>query len=140
MKGDFPHLMNTRDNQNYVGPFPPLSMYNTNNMTSEEKNSFIQWHTKQVNKEFDLQREMLSYCRMDVTILRLACVRFRDLFMEITTIKDCDGNVTGFVDPFAHITIASACTQIYRVNFLREYYNIELNDGRCGIATFKSGE
>ena len=138
-KGDFPHLMNTRENQNYVGPFPPLTMYSIDNMNEEGREKFKAWHATQVDKIFDLQAEMLAYCQLDVTILRLACVRFRELFMNVTTVRDDDGEVTGYVDPFAHITIASACMQIYRVNFIEECHFISTTDGRTGMASYKSG-
>jgi len=139
-KGEFPHLMNRREFQNYVGPFPPLSMFATDRMGREEREQFIEWYGQQAGKTFDLQAEMLAYCRLDVTILRLACMRFRDLFLDITTKWDVDGNITGFVDPLAHITIASACMQIYRVNFIKEYYDVELADFRCGRAVFQAGQ
>lgn len=139
-KGDFPHLMNTRANQNYVGPFPPLDMYCMGHLNAADKENFKQWHAAQTGKSFDLQAEMLAYCRLDVVILRLACMRFRQLFLDITTVTDVDGTVTGFVDPFAHVTIASACMQIYRVNFITEHYDLELSDLRSGPGTYKSGQ
>ena len=139
-KGDFPHKMNRREFQNYVGPFPPLSMYSVDRMGKDERAKFIEWHGEQKDKIFDLQAEMLAYCRQDVAILRQACMRFRDLFIEITTKIDSDGEIAGFVDPFAHITIASACMQIYRVNFIKEYFDVELGDLRGGRAVFQGGE
>lgn len=139
-KGDFPHLMNTRDHQQYVGPFPPLSMYSIDRMGADEREHFIAWHSTQTGKVFDLQAEMLAYCRLDVVILRLACMRFRNLFMAVTTMRDSSGEVTGVVDPFAHITIASACMQIYRVNYIEELHSVTTADGLSGTASFKSGQ
>lgn len=139
-KGDFPHKMNTRENQNYRGAFPPLDMYGVESMNPDEKEKFVEWHAKQEGKIFDLQEEMLAYCRLDVTILRLACARFRQIFMEITTVSDDDGSVLGYVDPFAHITIASACMQVFRVNYIEEYHDITTLDQGQGRATFKSGK
>ena len=139
-KGDFPHLMNTKEYQDYCGTFPTLAMYNVNAMPVKERETFIEWHKKQSGKVFNFQKELLSYCKLDVTILRLACLKFRDIITEITTIKSDDGDVLGVLDVFAHVTIASACMQIFRVNFIEEYYDVTLCDGRGGKALFKTGK
>jgi hypothetical protein len=138
-KGDFPHKMNTRENQNYIGEWPSLQMYGVDFMSDANREKFIQWHSEQQGKIFDLQAELEAYCKVDVSILRMACIKFRDLIMEITKQVDVDGEILGQVDPFAQITIASTCMQIFRVNFIEEYYYVTLSDGRAGSAVFKSG-
>jgi hypothetical protein len=138
-KGDFPHKMNTRENKNYIGEWPSLEMYGVDFMRDGDREKFIQWHGEQQGKIFDLQSELEAYCKVDVSILRMACIKFRDLIMEITKQVDVDGEILGQVDPFAHITIASTCMQIFRVNFIEEYYDVTLSDGRGGLAIFKSG-
>ena len=66
-------------------------------------------------QRFDFQRELLSYCRSDVDILRRACLTFRQLFLEMTS-----GDGHGGIDPFQKcITIASACNLVFRTKFLR---------------------
>jgi len=60
--------------------------------------------------------------------------------MHVTKVYDDFGEVTGLVDPFAHVTIASACMQIYRVNFIEELYSVTTYDGHSGTASFKSGQ
>ena len=58
---------------------------------------------------FDFKKEMTTYCQMDVCILREACLKFRELFMEI-----------GSVCPFSEgVTLAGACSLIYRKNYLK---------------------
>jgi hypothetical protein len=138
-KGDFPHRMNTKENENYVGPWPSPELYGVDNMKQADRDKFLIWHKQQECKIFDLQKELEDYCKVDVTILRLACIKFRDLILEVTKITDTDGEILGQVDPFAHITIASTCMQVFRVNFIEEYYNVVLADGRGGVATYKSG-
>ena len=139
-KGDFPHKMNTRANQSYRGPFPPISMFGVDSMNKQDKEMFTTWHAQQVDKTFDLQEEMLAYCKLDVTILRLACTRFRQIFMDITTVSDDNGDVLGYVDCFAHATIASACMQVFRVNYIEEYHDIVTKDQGEGRAIFKGGK
>jgi hypothetical protein len=139
-KGDFPHKLNRSDMQDYIGPWPSLEAYDVDLMGESDREKFIAWHSEQQGKVFDLQKELLEYCRMDVTILRLACMKFRDLIMEITTVRGVDGEVTCRVDPFAHITVASMTMQIFRHNFMEEHHDVILSDGRGGTAVFKGGE
>lgn len=66
------------------------------------------------SQKTDFQTEILSYCRSDVDILRLACLRFRKMFIEITAKEGTSG-----IYPFEScITIASACNLVFRTNFL----------------------
>ena len=111
-KGYFPHLFNTAENQNYVGPLPPTSFYHPDGMSPDEKEKFLEWHNglKENNYVFDFQQEILTYCRSDVDILRRCCLEFRELFRDVTDI-----------DPFEKcLTIASACNLVFRKNFLKE--------------------
>lgn len=137
IKGDFPHRMNTLKNANYEGQFPGLEMYDIDSMSATEREEFIRWHSQQQGKKFNLQVEMLQYCRMDVTILRLGCMKFRKLMMDVTSMHDIEGSVISQIDPFSYTTIASACMNIYRVNFMKEYYDITLCDGRYGMGTLQ---
>ncbi len=72
----------------------------------------MEWHRalKESNYVFDFQKETLNYCRSDVHILRRCCLEFRELFRDVTDI-----------DPIERcLTIASACSLVYRTNFLDE--------------------
>ena len=40
-KGYFPHLFNTTENQNYVGPLPPSPFYHPDGMSPDEKEKFL---------------------------------------------------------------------------------------------------
>ena len=60
--------MNTKEYQDYTGEFPPLSMYSLDRMPSSDRAAFISWHDSQRGKFFDFQKELLAYCRLDVTI------------------------------------------------------------------------
>ena len=111
-KGYFPHMFNRDDKQDYVGPIPETHYYLPNTMKPEVRQEFLQWHAEQVenNYVFDFQKEMESYCRSDVDILRKCCLDFRDILQETTG-----------VDPFEKcLTIASVCHLVYRTNYLVE--------------------
>ena len=43
-KGHFPHFFNTKENENYVGPIPPVSYYNPDGMSRKDKEAFMTWH------------------------------------------------------------------------------------------------
>ncbi|KAK5647970.1 hypothetical protein RI129_002862 [Pyrocoelia pectoralis] len=89
-KGYFPHLFNTEENASYV-------------------DLFLKWYDEHKQDVFDMQRDLVEYCRSDVDILKRACMKFREMF-----INECD------VDPFTEsITIASACNLMFRRKFLQ---------------------
>ena len=111
-KGYFPHLFNKKENETYVGPIPPGPYYNPNGMSPNERETFLEWHNglKENNYIFNFQKEILTYCRSDVDILRRCCLQFRELFRDVTDI-----------DPFEQcLTIASACNLVFRTNLLKE--------------------
>jgi G:T-mismatch repair DNA endonuclease (very short patch repair protein) len=111
-KGIFPHLFNSKENQNYVGPLPDARFYSPDEMKSDEREQFIEWYSEMTRKNviFDFQKEIVRYCRNDVDILRRACMAFRKIFLE-----------RGDVCPFEECTtIASTCMRVFRKNFLRE--------------------
>ena len=111
-KGYFPHLFNKEENQNYVGPIPPEADYSPNTMKPEVREAFRAWHKEQRDNGyiFNFKEEIIKYCRSDVDILRKCCMEFREMLRGITDI-----------DPFEKcLTIASACHEVYRANFLEE--------------------
>ena len=111
-KGYFPHLFNKEENQDYVGPIPPVAYYSPNTMKPEAREAFLAWHKEQRESDyiFDFKEEIVKYCRSDVDILRKCCMEFREMLREITDI-----------DPFEKcLTIASACHEVYRTNFLKK--------------------
>ena len=56
-------------------------MYGPNSMSKEgRRECFTRYKNKIASNEiFDFQKEMLTYCRSDVDILRRACPTFKDL-------------------------------------------------------------
>jgi hypothetical protein len=118
-KGDFPHTFNTRENfnQRYFDTYPALEHYG-DSVDAEWYNS--------LRGPYDMHSDMEQYCKTDVVILRDACLTFRQLIRDVTAVETDDGVQS--VDPFSHVTIASTCMQIYRQNFLKEYYTATFND------------
>ncbi|XP_054272493.1 uncharacterized protein LOC128992778 [Macrosteles quadrilineatus] len=111
-KGYFPHLFNTLENQNYVGPMPAKEFYCPESMFEKSHEDFENWYNDQVANHvtFDFKKEILEYCLSDVDILAQACLKFRSIFLQ-----ECN------VDPFLEaVTIASACNLAFRRNFLKK--------------------
>ena len=111
-KGYFPHLFNKQENQDYVGPIPPATYYQPNGMKPKVREEFLAWHKEKVesNYVFNFKEEIEKYCRSDVDILRNCCMKFHEMLRDITDI-----------DPFEKcLTIASACHEVYRTNYLEK--------------------
>ncbi|XP_071581882.1 uncharacterized protein [Temnothorax nylanderi] len=111
-KGIFPHLFNTRENQDYIGPIPDTRYFSPEHMKAEERERFLSWHAEMTRNNFifNFQSKIIKYCRNDVDILRRACMAYRKIFLEC-------GNVCPFVEC---TTIASTCMRVFRKNFLRK--------------------
>ena len=117
-KGWFPHKFNTKLNQTYVGKYPPSEDYGCETMSSNKRKEFLEWYKKNENETFNFQAEMLKYCRSDVDILRRGCLKFRELML----------GVTGGIDPFDYVTIASVCMGIFKTLFLKEEHEREIKN------------
>ena len=110
-KGYFPHYFNTLGNQNYVGPMPTKYYYDPDHMKPGVRASFLKWYDERVaaNYVFDFKKELESYCRSDVNILRRGMLTFRSDFLKI-----------GNIDPLQYVTIASVCMALYRCKYMPE--------------------
>ena len=109
-KGSIPHLFNTMGNQDYVGPIPDKKYSDPEAMSVGERMEFHKWYDERdKDANYDFQQEMQTYCRSDVDIVHKCILIFRKLFIKSTGI-----------DPFEScVTIASACSLVYRTNFLK---------------------
>lgn len=112
-KGDFPHRFNRLENQHYIGPMPELKWYDAESKKKPEASEkLVKWHKNEVKKGtvFNLQEELKKYCINDVAILKEGCQTFIKNMRNILN-----------VDPMAdRITIASACSKVYRKFFMPE--------------------
>ena len=109
-KGYFPHWANTDQFCSYVGPYLDVKYYKPDSMSKEGREKFMVWYNEKVEQSviFDFQKEIESYCRSDVDILRRGCGQFRKVFMK-----------HGGIDPLLEsVTIADACNKVWRQNYL----------------------
>ena len=109
-KGDFPHLFNTIGRENYIGQWPEIKYYDTDFMTINQREIFLKWYDEQKTHIFNFKEELEKYCISDTNILMRCAMRFREIFK----------NVSG-IDPFTRsITIAMACMEIFKTNYLKQ--------------------
>ena len=52
-------------------------------MKPEPREEFLTWYEEHKDDEFDFQKEILHYCRLDVDILAQSCIKFRDRIMTV---------------------------------------------------------
>ena len=92
-----------------MGPWPDVQYYAPDFMKKSKRDDFLKWHSQQTGKTFDMAQELDAYCVSDVVLLRQSIMKFRRLFIDTTG-----------VDPITKAsTIASACSHVYRRNFLQ---------------------
>ena len=110
-KGFFPHLFNTPENQQYVGPMPPIEDYLPHTMPVKEFEKFQSWYQEKIDNEavFNFQKEFIAYCKSDVRLLQEGCMNFKRNFEKMAKFN-----------PFEHMTIASTCNRYLRTWCLRE--------------------
>ena len=48
-----PYHFNTRENQNYVGPYPEATYYGHDFMDEKERNELLEWLSERKDKVFD---------------------------------------------------------------------------------------
>ena len=106
-KGFFPHLFNTLENQDYIGPIPSAETYDPEGMSKKKMLEFNQWYAEQLedpNRLFNLQEEMIDYCISDVKLLKAGCLKFQEEFKE-----------KGDFNPMEKcVTVTSACNRYWR--------------------------
>jgi len=109
--GNFPHLLNTPEHQDCVGPVLPLDCYMPESMSRKGKQELKEWHQarREEDYEFNFQGELKVYGESDVRLPKKGCLTFKHQFEE----------QTGF-NPFNSITIASTCNKDFRVTHMME--------------------
>ena len=69
-KGYFPYLFNTKNNQQVKNvAYPSPEFYGDKYMQSKARDEFLNWHSHQNDKNFNLQEELIKYCLSDVDML-----------------------------------------------------------------------
>jgi G:T-mismatch repair DNA endonuclease (very short patch repair protein) len=112
-KGYYPHLFNTRANEDAPPQsLPDKKFFIPESMSQSDRQKFDEWHDELSGQNFIFEnfKEMVGYCENDVFILMQACSSFQKLFKEYTGL-----------DIFRKaITIASACNKVFRTKFLKK--------------------
>lgn len=108
-KGFYCHLFNKPSNDDYIGELPSKHFYCPESMSGEVREEFDKWYDSHTSDYvFDNRKELIEYCRQDVSILRKACLIFCKDFWACNQI-----------DPFMDAcTIAGACNKVFRSKFL----------------------
>lgn len=117
-KGYFPYSFCNPLHYGYEGPVPDQEWFTVDRSNPKKTANFEHWwnHLRNIGFVWNLERELEAYCRIDVDILRLACLRFRELMMEATTTEQAPHGV----DPFLFVTIASYVMHVYTRSFMPE--------------------
>lgn len=89
---------------------PDMTYYGICSMKTKDRESFIRWYNNEKNEIFNNKQELIKYCKQDVTILRLACLKFKSLLLDLTS-----------VNPFDQVTIAGTCMAIFKAKFVEPY-------------------
>lgn len=110
-KGFFPHLFNRPENFGYEGQIPAKHYYSPENFDTKKREEFDIWYHNQSTKIFNFDKELVSYCKSDVQLLKEGTLAFRNIILKITSNR---------IDPFYKcITIASLCHVIYRTLIMK---------------------
>jgi hypothetical protein len=114
-KGYFPHLFNTKNNQNYIGKYPDREFYGIKHFTEKKLIEFNEWYSSVEKNIFDFEKEIEAYCLSDVELLSKGCLEFRKIIINLSS------KIGNIIDPFKScITIASLCHLIYRTSLMDE--------------------
>lgn len=128
----FPHLYNLPSN--YISPLnhlPDRHYYCPESFSIEKREEFERWYNENYSTPFDLPKELESYCKNDVDILKHALVAYRTEWITITG-DDVLRN---------SMTIASACMRHFRAQHMEKdtlsltpEHGVERHDNQSVIA------
>lgn len=104
-KGYFPYRFLNDDTRMYVGPMPAVEWFDFDKLRDSERVDALRWYDSVKHTEIRLMDMCWDYCVSDVILLKEGCMKFRDLFLQITDNE---------IDPLQYITIASVCMSLFR--------------------------
>lgn len=82
-KGWFPYKFNTPENQDYVGPLPPLDAYEPQFKSKKDRKELVKWHRENRNRLYVFQQELEKYCQSDVDILAQALEKYYEAGQQL---------------------------------------------------------
>lgn len=138
-KGEFPHLFNRPENQNYVGPIPPLDTFFTDTLSSAELAEFQEWHAG-FEGLWNFREQMRKYLVMDVVLLREALKKYTESFTFTHATGDGEAE-EHVVSPLRYTTIAAVVNNIFRSVFLEpeKVAVLELDEAKFVRRGFSGG-
>ena len=118
-KGEFPFLLSSPDNYGRTYDcLPPLSYYSVGTMRPARRKEVEKWHAENRTMSFNFDTSLRKYCEMDVHVLKMCVLAFRDLFLSITS--DPEKAVQGICPFYKSFTLAAACNRVFRQLFLEK--------------------
>ena len=128
LKGDFPLRLLTPENQQYRGPLPPYDSpqdyfcRDTKRYDENEEREFLEWYEEEKMKYFpytsifwDAQEHLRIYCWQDVTVLALACKKYREKIIHLgeDALLESGWKCPVGIDPFTCLTMSQVAMTIY---------------------------
>lgn len=140
-KGHFPYLFNTPANQDYVGPMPPLELFEPQYKSPKERKELVQWYQREVARGelYDFKRVLEDYCLSDVDILARALEKYNEAGRQLNHPQ---------LPPLDKMTIASYTLNCWRTlhfpdntlinhaNWQNERARAALRGGRTDVRCF----
>lgn len=110
-KGYFPHLFNTSENQNYIGPIPAREYFDLSFSCKDDKelDEFNEWYDSYGDAPWNFQTELVTYCKQDVEVLVRIARLYHDLCVENIGAFDSDLAIS----PWLHPTSAGYVHQLF---------------------------
>lgn len=106
----FPHLFNTKENRHYHGPWPDKRFYDTDQFkTEKEKQQFDEWFETVKGEEYNHFSQLIYYCIRDVEVLSKICLKFAQIFY----------NLSGIFALTECFTLSQLIFDIFRQNYLK---------------------
>lgn len=83
IKGYFPHLFNTPENQDYIGPIPDKKYFDMTMSAKDEDalQKFNDWYHAWEG-EWNFKKELIKYCRNDVDMLADIVAQYDQIYYE----------------------------------------------------------
>lgn len=119
-KGHFPHLFNTVDNYDYVGPIPDKKFFDVHfiHKNEKQKQEFDEWYESQEERiDWNFMEELMAYCRNDVLILAEIVKRYNAIAQEMSKFYPGDEGIS----PLRNATAPSFVHEAFLRQRLREY-------------------
>jgi hypothetical protein len=63
---------------------PPRRFYGAEQKSPAERRKFLEWYAANRRQPFHLRTQLPAYCDRDVEILRLSCIKFRQILIDET--------------------------------------------------------